>query len=196
MTAERTAAAERPRPPLAVAELVLRGRPPGPFTQADLDALPEKDGYRYELLDGMLIVSPAPGVTHQRMVRDIFRQLDAACPPELEVLFAPFNVKPVPERTFEPDVVVFAVAEVQEREIARPLLAVEVRSPSTRVYDETAKRLAYAEGGIAAYWLIDPVEPSLTALELHRGRYVEVARVSGDQPYQASAPFAVDIRLR
>ena len=37
-----------------------------PFTVADLEAMPD-DGNRYELIDGMLIVSPAPGWEHQEM---------------------------------------------------------------------------------------------------------------------------------
>jgi Uma2 family endonuclease len=37
-----------------------------PFTVADLEAMPD-DGNRYELIDGMLIVSPAPSWPHQEM---------------------------------------------------------------------------------------------------------------------------------
>lgn len=38
-----------------------------PFTVDDLEAMPD-DGNRYELIDGMLIVSPIPGRRHQRAV--------------------------------------------------------------------------------------------------------------------------------
>ena len=40
---------------------------PGRFTLADLDALPD-DGMRYELVDGQLLVTPAPLPIHQRAV--------------------------------------------------------------------------------------------------------------------------------
>jgi Uma2 family endonuclease len=42
-----------------------------PFTVDDLEAMPD-DGNRYELIDGTLIVSPAPGLNHQTVVGNIF----------------------------------------------------------------------------------------------------------------------------
>jgi hypothetical protein len=50
------------------------------------------DGRRYEIIDGVLIVSAAPGRMHQRAVGRMVRLLDDACPPELEVLID-LNVK-------------------------------------------------------------------------------------------------------
>ncbi|HWR46507.1 MAG TPA: Uma2 family endonuclease, partial [Pseudonocardiaceae bacterium] len=40
--------------------------PAGEFTVEDLERMPD-DGRRYELLDGVLVVSPAPGVWHQEV---------------------------------------------------------------------------------------------------------------------------------
>ncbi|MGH8963270.1 MAG: Uma2 family endonuclease [Jatrophihabitantaceae bacterium] len=49
------------------------------WTVDDLDLLPD-DGLQYELLDGMLLVTPAPVPNHRRLARGMFRLLDAACP--------------------------------------------------------------------------------------------------------------------
>jgi hypothetical protein len=38
-----------------------------PFTRADLERMPD-DGRRYEIIDGVLVVSAAPGRLHQRAV--------------------------------------------------------------------------------------------------------------------------------
>ena len=62
-----------------------------PLTRDDLDALPD-DGHRYELIDGALIVTPAPSRTHQTIVGELFVLLHAACPHHLQVLLAPFDV--------------------------------------------------------------------------------------------------------
>lgn len=70
---------------------------------------------------------------------------------------------------------------------------VEVLSPSTRRIDRTAKRLAYEEAGVPAYWLVDPDVPAVTVLELVDGRYEEVAVVAGEESYTASTPFPVEI---
>jgi Uma2 family endonuclease len=73
-----------------------------------------------------------------------------------------------------------------------PLLAVEVLSPSTRLYDLNTKKSAYERMGVASYWVVEPTEPgSLTAFELVDGRYQQVAHVCGDEPFVAERPFPV-----
>ena len=77
-----------------------------------------------------------------------------------------------------------------------PVLAVEVLSPSTRRIDRLSKLSAYEEAGVASYWLVDsdPHTPSLHALDLVNGCYVEVGCPSGEQVWQAQRPFPVTIR--
>ena len=64
-----------------------------PFTVADLERMPD-DGRRYELIDGELLVSPAPGWAHQEAVMALSILLRQACPAGLRVLPAPFAVRP------------------------------------------------------------------------------------------------------
>jgi Uma2 family endonuclease len=164
-----------------------------PLTRADLDTMPG-DGHRYELVDGTLIVSPSPRWRHQRVLRGLFRVLDAACPPELELLFAPFDVVLADDTVLVPDLLVAPRAQFTDRELpGAPLLAVEVLSPSTRRVDLLLKRDRLQAAGVASYWLVDPDVPSLTALELQAGVYVEVARVEGEQAWTAERPFPVTL---
>jgi Uma2 family endonuclease len=165
----------------------------GPFTRADLELMPD-DGHRYELLDGVLLVSPSPRLQHQRAVRGLFRVLDVACPPELELLFAPFDVVLAEDTVLEPDLLVAPRAQFTERDLpGPPLLAVEVLSPSTRRIDLLLKRDRLQAAGVPSYWLIDPDGPSLTALELVDGTYREVAVVTGDEAWTARLPFVVTL---
>ena len=165
----------------------------GPFTRADLELMPD-DGHRYELLDGVLLVSPAPRPLHQRAVGNLYLLLRAACPPELEVLFAPLDVVLAEDTVLEPDLLVARRDQFTESELpGPPLLAVEVLSPSTRRIDLLLKRDRLQAAGCPSYWLVDPDEPSITALELVDGRYVEVARVTGAAAWTASAPFPVTV---
>ncbi len=57
------------------------------WTFADLEDMPEDDLHRYEVVDGALLVSPAPADWHQAIARRLFRQLDRQCPPAWEVLY-------------------------------------------------------------------------------------------------------------
>jgi Uma2 family endonuclease len=176
--------------------------PASPWTVADLDRLPD-DGNRYELIDGGLLVTPAPRPTHQRAVGRIFRLLDDAAPGDIEALVAPLAVRPQGHlplgqlvTELQPDVVVARVGDYSDRDLpVAPLLAVEVLSPSTQLVDLHLKRAAYERMGAPSYWVLDPVEPSLRVFELDaQGRYAEVALVHGDEVFQAQRPFPVTIR--
>lgn len=165
-----------------------------PLVYADLDQMPA-DGHRYELLDGMLLVSPAPSSRHQAAVVELVVLLRSAChDSDFQVFVAPYDVVLADDTAVQPDVLVARRADVTERNLpAPPVLAVEVLSPSTRRVDLLLKRSRYEAAGIASYWIVDPVESRVTVLELRDGRYVEVADICGDESYEARLPFPVTI---
>ena len=76
-----------------------------PFTVADLEGMPD-DGRRYELIDGELLVSPAPGWAHQEAAYTLYTLLRRHCPPDLRVIGAPFAVRPDKFNEVQPDVLV------------------------------------------------------------------------------------------
>lgn len=124
----------------------------GDWTVDDVDLLPD-DGLQYELIDGILIVSPAPVPKHQRAAKVVFRLLDSTCPADLEVFFAPLDFRPDKKTSVQPDVLVVRRDAVGELNIVvAPLLVVEVLSPSTRRKDIVLKHSVYAEAGVESYW--------------------------------------------
>lgn len=170
-----------------------------PLTADQLDAMfahlpggvPD-DGRRYELLDGVLHVSPAPTWAHQEVVGAVYRLLHAATPLHVRTILSPFDVRLAADTQFQPDVLVARYADMRpERLPAAPLLVVEVHSPSTALHDLSLKRAAYERHGVASYWLVDPAVPSVTVLELRDGRYREVATVAGDDVLEVRQPFPV-----
>lgn len=162
------------------------------YTIADLGDLPE-DGRRYELADGRLLVSPMARRRHQVGCHQLGSVLEAACPPSLYVFEQPINVDDPAATHFEPDLTVVRreFAMVENGDV--PLLAVEVRSPSTAGRDAVLKRREYARLGITSYWLLDVDVPSLRVLELRGGDYVETAYGEGAQVVEVAAPFPVRI---
>lgn len=164
------------------------------FTRADLDAMPD-DGRRYELIDGSLIVTPAPLRRHQRAVGELHILLRRHCPPDLEVLLAPFDVALAVNTVVQPDLLVTRRSDSTEKDLpVAPLLALEVLSPSTRHIDLGLKRARYETAGSPSYWVFDPAEPSMTVWELEAGRYVERARVTGDDDCIVTAPYRMTLR--
>ena len=164
------------------------------LTVEDMEDMPE-DEFGYELDDGMLIMSPAPSLPHQIAVMRLAIVLDAACPPGLLVVPGPgVNINKFQHRV--PDIAVIRTESVTPMFLAEPpVLAVEVASPRTRIYDRSRKREVYEGFGIPSYWIIDVGQdtPSLTALDLRRGKYTEKARVGGDEAFHAARPFPVTI---
>jgi Uma2 family endonuclease len=163
------------------------------FTVADLERTPD-DGCRYELIDGALLVSPAPAWRHQEAAMTLYMVLRLACPRELRVIGGPFGVRQDDFNEVQPDVLVARYSDMTDKNLPRaPLLAVEVVSPSTRLRDASLKKAFYARLGAPSYWLVDPVKPAVTAFELADGRYSEVAYVEGASRWEASKPFAVSV---
>lgn len=174
--------------------VTILSRRPAVFTRADRDALPD-DGRRHELVDGTLIVSPAPGAAHQLVLGELYLLLRLTCPADLQVMLAPFDVALGDDTLLQPDLLVARREDFTARDLpTAPLLAVEVSSPSTRRLDATLKRARFEAAGCAAYWLVDPDVPSVLALELVEGAYAEVAHVDGGQTWRATRPFDVSVQ--
>lgn len=164
-----------------------------PLTRADLELMPD-DGHRYELIDGVLIVSPSPARRHQRGVGELYFLLRSQCPTDLEVLVAPFDVVLADDTVVEPDVLVFRRADGTERGLnGPPLLAVEVLSPSTRRIDLTLKRSRYEAAGCPSYWVLDPDVPSVTAWELRDGVYALAGQATGEESLALGLPYPVEV---
>ncbi|HET9899971.1 MAG TPA: Uma2 family endonuclease [Actinomycetes bacterium] len=162
-----------------------------PLTRDDLETMPD-DGHRYELLDGILIVSPAPRPRHQEAVASLLVVLRPAAPRDLLVLTAPLDVALTNDTVLQPDVLVARRSDFSERDLpTTPLLAIEVLSPHTRRFDLLLKRDRLQTAGCPSFWVVDVDEPSIIAWQLVDGVYVEVGRAAGSQRIQLSQPFEV-----
>ena len=165
----------------------------GEWTVELLETLPD-DGLRYELIDGTLLVSPAPSALHQIVAANMFRLLDGAAPVDRAVLFAPVAWQPDGRTSVEPDLLVIAKDRIAPHGITgAPEVVVEILSPSSGRFDRTVKFSRYAEGGAAHYWIVDPAMPSVEIYDLRDGEYVLVAGGAQDDTVSVTAPFAVSV---
>jgi Uma2 family endonuclease len=160
-----------------------------PFTVNDLGWLPF-GARRYELLDGMLIVTALPDVRHQAAVVRLVSVLDQACPVGMRVLMAPLAVRANENTQLQPDVLVALDGELLS---TAPLLVMEVSSPDTALTDSSTKKAAYERMGVQSYWILAPTEARLTVFELDRGVYTQIADIKGEDVFEAELPFPVRI---
>lgn len=163
------------------------------LTRDDLDQMPD-DGHRYELIDGLLIVSPAPRLVHQVAIGNIHLALREHCPSDLQVLFAPLDVVLSDDTVLQPDLLVARRADFTDRDLPiAPMLAIEVLSPSTRAYDLSLKKDRLQRAGCPHYWVVDTELPAITAWTLRDGSYVEGATAAGDQRFRVTEPFEISL---
>jgi Uma2 family endonuclease len=157
----------------------------GHFTYQDLLHTPD-DGKRYEVLEGDLVVSPAPRTKHQRIVMRLIRLLIAAEDAEHGLaLGAPCDVVFSEHDVVEPDLLFVAKARKDiiavENVQGAPDLAVEVISEGSRKRDVITKRGIYERYGVRFYWLVDPEEETVRVFELKDGAYGEPATLKAGQ---------------
>ncbi len=130
------------------------------FTADMVRALPD-DGRRYEVVHGELLVTPAPRLWHQEIVRRLLAALGTYLDRHRvgHVLPAPADISWAPDMLVQPDVFVVPLDQARTllwSEIHRLLLVVEVLSPSTARADRFTKRRWYQEAAVPLYWIVDP----------------------------------------
>jgi Uma2 family endonuclease len=168
---------------------------PEPWTEAEYLALPETN-QRIELLDGTLLVTPAPVSDHQQWARRLANLLEAAAPSDIEVLEA-VNLRVGPSRLLIPDVLVtsrLGTTKVYQPEDA--LIVVEVLSPSSVSIDRVLKPYLYAAAGVPWFLRVEPDQgqlPELWLYELGPAGYEERARATAGRPLTLDQPFAAVI---
>lgn len=167
-------------------QLPILGRP---LRRQDLADFPD-DGRRYELVHGSLVVSPSPVLKHQRAVMRLAVLLAEVVPSDLEVISSPYDWSPDDGDLFQPDIVVIPRSTPGDAKFVRvaPALAVEVLSPSTRLYDRNTKRAAYAEAGLEWLWIVDPDNPMIEVYGREAGDIVVAASARGAAPLDVTEP--------
>lgn len=130
------------------------------WTVDEVRALPD-DGKRYELIDGDLLVTPAPRAPHQRAVGQLFLRLHEYLARERvgEALFSPADIELEPDTIVQPDIFVAPLLEGKLApnwtDMKALLLACEVLSPGTARYDRVTKRRFFSRTGVGEYWVVD-----------------------------------------
>ena len=157
----------------------------GRWTYAKYAAIPD-DGNRYEIVDGVLYMTPAPNLGHQgsviRFSSFLFSHVELS---GLGRVFpAPCDVELAPRIVVEPDVIVVLNANAgimtPSRIIGAPDLVIEVASPGTAGFDRRTKQDAYASAGVPEYWIADPSARTVEVLQLAGSAYESLGIFEGD----------------
>lgn len=154
------------------------------LTVADLDLMPDDDN-RYELFEGEVFVSRAPGLPHQRVLTNLLILFElhlrehpiAKVWPNPGVIFDDFNAA-------IPDIILVTNERMKriasgEKVTGAPDLVVEVISPGAENErrDRTVKRQAYSKFGVREYWVVDRYQQNIELYLLEENQLVLFARL-------------------
>ncbi len=164
------------------------------MTYDEFMAADYQEGYRYELIDGELIVSPAPNMPHDLVEKWVGLKLELYAEAHADVINYVTNKArlSVPDRDKatapEPDIAVYQglPLDLPDEELDwrnfSPLLVVEVMSPDNADKDQVRNvKLYFQIPSIKEYWLFDPRassrHPSLRVYRRHgkQWRIIDIA---------------------
>jgi len=174
--------------PVVVRADWVRGAAQGHWNYAAYATLPD-DGNRYEILDGVLLMTPSPSFEHQNANAMISHYLVGHVKLKGlgQVLAAPFDVELPSGDVVQPDVLVvlkeYEERITQSRLVGAPDLVVEIASPSTAGYDRSKKQAAYTRAEVPEYWVVDTAAKTVELLVL------QLATTTQPTEYQSQGVF-------
>jgi len=167
------------------------------YTTDDLRRIPH-DGQRYELLDGFLLVTPAPGTAHQvvlsRLMALLLGYLPEGAPARVT---SPGEIEIAPKILLDPDILVWPSSYrlgTPWTAISDWWLAVEVSGRASRVYDREFKRDAYLALGVREVWLVDLQDRRVLVAPRDALTGVPHQDELRWHPPEMPAPLAIDLR--
>ena len=148
------------------------------LTVADLEAFPDDDGNRYEVIEGELFVSCSPGLTHQivsdNIVYLIRRYLEKD---PIGIVVSTIGLILSEYSGVIPDIVFFKRESTGrivtgERLTSAPEIVIEILSPGSENVrrDRVAKFRLYEKYGVSEYWLIDKESQTVEIYRLQEGK--------------------------
>lgn len=121
-----------------------------PITIEEFEAMIKDERLCYELIDGIVAMSPSPSFQHQviggRLVANAAIQLKGVCTAVYE-----YDLKVDQYNVYRPDVSIYCHGET-----AVPEIVFEILSASTKQRDLMVKPARYKAAGVKEYWIIDP----------------------------------------
>ena len=169
-------------------------QPVARFTYEDYRTAPDDE--RYELLDGDLVMVPAPNLMHQRVQSRLGRRLAQFIEERAlgELFFAPCDVVLAATDVVQPDLLFVSrdrehVLRGGDNVRGAPDLVVEILSAATAERDRGYKRGLYERHGVAEYWLVDPAEETVSGYR-RRGVALTLTRTFGRGETLRSPLFA------
>ena len=145
----------------------------------------------WELIKGVLKMSPAPRPIHQKLSGNLYLFLGTAFKrhEKFHVRYAPYDVNINETSVVQPDICVIDKIENETNRCFEgvPVVIVEILSPSSVDYDSKQKFELYEECGVEEYWIVSPKEVNVRVFRLKEGKYERVGIFGEDAQFTSNA---------
>ena len=162
--------------------------------------LPE-DGYSYELVQGVVVMSRSPTPRHQAVTMEIATQIAfhlRAHPGGHVLAETDVHLASVEggDLVYRPELVFLSAEHWQrtgDRIVGAPDLVVEVVSRGSRRFDSETKKGDYERFGVLEYWLVDPERRTIAFFRLEGGRFEDIPTSDDRFTSRAVPGFVLDL---
>ncbi len=156
---------------------------------------------RYELVDGVIFMSPSPFPPHNEESFEVLGQLHAFSRQSRSVrVFAETDVVFSRALVYHPDIVVYRTDRLRRGRLSRldtpPDMVIEILSASMKPYDLITKRGDYQRYGVGEYWAIDPDDCKVRCWRREPGDpgvFAESTGAGSTMPSAAVPGFCLDL---
>jgi len=160
------------------------------------------DGYNYELIDGIVMMTPSPTPKHQAVLMEIATQIAlylrtnpvGQALPEIDVHLGEGLAGG--DLVYRPELVFMRserLPQIEDKIVGAPDLVVEIISRGSRRFDSETKKRDYEHFGVREYWLIDPERQSMTFYRLEGDRFAETPPTGDGFSCQVIPGFTLDL---
>ena len=164
----------------------IPGPTQGDWTYNEYIALPD-DWKRYEIANGVLLLTPSSPGSHQDTIGEVFFHLRSHI--KLAglglVIQTPFIVELSAKDVFQPDIFVVMNAHldrVQEKKVVgAPDLVVEVSTSGTAAFDRLTRYDTYEYTGVQEYWILNLERRTVEIFVLEGDEYHSLGVFHGEQ---------------
>ena len=156
---------------------------------------------RYELVDGELLVTPAPSRRHQRIILHLALLLQPYLVQHRmgEIVLGPGELELDGEERYEPDLMIVPAVDGKlppaDTAPSHAILVCEVLSPGSLRHDRVTKRKAFQRHAVPEYWIVDPDAEVFEVWRVHDERPAVVDGVLTWQPKDVQMAFELDVQV-
>ena len=170
------------------------------YTYADYYGI--NDDKRYEVMEGDIMMVPAPATRHQKISGRIYRIManfvfDNGLG---EIFDAPTDVVLSDDVVVQPDILFISKERAgiigEQAIMGAPDLVVEIISPSSSFNDSVRKRELYQKFGVKEYWLVFPDEKAIEVLTLEDGIYRELCSAKEEGAVRSKLLQGFEVELK